>query len=238
MMTDCVEQKDRWAWPGLLAAMVAVMLVVLANASVAGDEKTPQSLLFDAPYLTQLKVPSSLNYSYRHETTADKDFGKSFEDTVAVNVGKNDKPGGLNSVMLRMFSGKRQRDLGPHTDITGNPVIMMFLERDLWEMKRRVGGQPVYYRNLIRRALRAEADIKEDVGVFNGEDLKVHTITIRPFAGETKNARLNGMLNKIYEFTVAETVPGGILKIRSVVPAEKEGGAALVSDELAFIGLE
>ncbi|NNE23943.1 MAG: hypothetical protein HKN11_15180 [Rhizobiales bacterium] len=232
------EKKSILATPVRRQLFAAAVLLQLAVPVSAGELGTPQALLFDAPYLKQLAVPSALNYSYRHSTSAEKTFGKPFEDTIAVNVEKNDKPGGLNSVMLRMFSGKRQRDLGPHIDITGNPIIMVFLERDLWEMKRRVGGEPVYYRNMIRRAFRDAAKVEKNTAEFNGQNISVQTVTIMPFTGEKDRASMQKLLNKIYEFTVADVVPGGILSIRSTVPAEQEGNAALVSDELAFVGIE
>ena len=233
-----IEKKSKFARLTRLRFIAAAMLLQLAVPVSAGEVATSQALLFDAPYLKQLTVPSALNYSYRHSTSAEKTFGKPFEDTIAVNVGRNDKPGGLNSVMLRMFSGKRQRDLGPHVDMTGNPIIMVFLERDLWEMKRRVGGEPVYYRNMIRHAFRKAAKVEKSTAEFNGQDIAVHTVTIRPFTTEKERGSMKSLLSKSYEFTVADKVPGGILKIRSIVPGEQDGSAALVSDELTFVGIE
>lgn len=210
----------------------------LALGSVAAEgADNPQKLLFDTPYLQQLKPPSSLNYTYKHEAADPKQFGKPFTDTIAVDLAKPDNPAHVNQVTMRIFTGERARKLGPNVDMKGNPIIMIFLERDLWEMKRRVGGEPIFYRNKIRRALRDAATVEKVDVNFKGKTVPGHKVTITPFAGETQNRRMERFLKKRYEFVVADAVPGGYVKVRSSVPAE-DGGAALVADELTYSTLD
>ena len=40
---------------------------------------------------------------------------------------------------------------------------MMFLERDVWQMKQRIGGSPSFFRNRIRKALRESAKVERTV---------------------------------------------------------------------------
>ncbi|MGI9462700.1 MAG: hypothetical protein ACR2OM_02100 [Aestuariivirgaceae bacterium] len=232
---DKCAGNSRLAWLGLALAAVFACAISFARAD---ETATPQKLLFDAPYLSKLNVPSALHYSYQHTTSAEKAFGKSFTDTIEIDVGANDNDGGINSVIMRIFTGERQRQLGPHLNLTGNPVIMIFLERDLWEMKQRIGGKAVYYRNRIRRAFRETAKIEKGQAEFDGKTIPVHKVTIKPFTGEQGQRRMQKFLNKSYEFTVGEAVPGGILKVRTVLPADEAESAAIVSDELTFVGVK
>ena len=213
-------------------------ILILFGAAAAQAADTPQKLLFDTPYLTELKVPSSLSYTYRHQAAEAKQFGKPFTDTIAIDLSKPDNPAHVNQVSMRIFTGERARALGPNVDMKGNPIIMIFLERDLWEMKRRVGGEPIFYRNKIRRALREAATVEKVELAFEGKKVPGHKVTITPFADETENRRLERFLQKRYEFTVAAAVPGGFYKVRSSVPLKGESGKALVEDELTYSKLE
>ena len=234
MSMQMVRQFARY---GSFCAMIAAVMM-LGNAAAVQAADTPQKLLFDTPYLTQLKLPSSLSYTYRHDAAEAKQFGKPFTDTIAIDLSKPDNPAHVNSVSMRIFTGPRGRELGPNVDMKGNPIIMIFLERDLWEMKRRVGGEPIFYRNKIRRALREAAKVEPVELSFEGKTVPGHKVTITPFIGETDNRRLARFLKKSYEFVVADAVPGGFYKVRSLVPAEADGGKALVEDEVIYSKIE
>ena len=73
---------------------------------------------------------------------------------------------------------------------------------------------------------------------FEGKTVPGHKVTITPFIGETDNRRLARFLKKSYEFVVADAVPGGFYKVRSLVPAEADGGKALVEDEVIYSKIE
>ena len=214
------------------AGLVTAGLMFAPLAAQGAD--SPQKLLFDTPYLEQLKLPSSLTYTYKHQAADPKQFGKPFTDTIAVDLSKPDNPSHVNSVSMRIFTGQRARALGPNVNMKGNPIIMIFLERDLWEMKRRVGGEPIFYRNKIRRALRDKATVEKIDVSFAGKTVPGHKVTITPFADETQNRRLARFLKKRYEFVVADAVPGGFVAVRSSVPPEDGGDKALVEDELTY----
>lgn len=217
-------------------ALAAALALGTFQALVpAKASETAQKLLFDTPYLQQLKLPSSLNYTYRHDAAETRLFGKPFTDTIAVDLNKPSNPAHVNSVSMRIFTGERARSLGPNVDMKGNPIIMIFLERDLWEMKRRVGGEPIFYRNKIRKALREQAKVEKIQIDFEGKAVPAHKVTITPFVTETANRRLEKYLNKRYEFVVADAVPGGFVSVRSAVPQAEANAKALVEDEVTFL---
>ncbi len=222
----------------VLSAALAVSAVITWGQPTLADNSTSrvQSLLFDNPYLTQLALPSSLTYTYNHRTSEEKRFGKAFTDTISIDVAQDTEH--ANSVSLRIFTGPRERRLGPHHAMKGNPIIMIFLEHDLWETKHQVGGVPVYYRNKIRKALREAAQVSKIQSEFGGKLVPAHRVTITPFKDEKDNHRLREFLNKSYEFTVSDAVPGGYLKVRSIVPDGDTPGAFLVEDELSFLHLK
>lgn len=218
-----------------LVLICAAWLWFAASPGAAAADS--QSLLFDAPYLERLAPPKTLSYSYRRKTGNQQIFGRSFEDMILVRVAKSDRRDGLNTVSLEVFTGEHQRRLGPHADMRGNPVLMVFLELDLWHMKRRAGGTPVYFRNMIRKAFRDSASIERVAIDFGGRSVSAHKVTIRPFVEDQNALRLKDFRAKTYEFTVSDAVPGGIYQIRTWIP-EPDGGGLLIEDMMVFAGVD
>ena len=184
-------------------AYFAAATLIMAAAPKPGETATSQSLLFDTPYLEGLAVPQTLSYSFQRKTDNEKVFGAPIDDVIRLKVAKSTQDDGLNSVSLEVFTGEKQRVLGPHADMRGNPVLMAFLELDLWHMKRRVGGVPVYFRNSIRRAFRDSATVEEIEIDFKGKTVPAHKITIKPFIKDpqcTPHAGLSREGLRIYRF--------------------------------------
>ncbi len=211
--------------------------VSLGTAATPNAEPTAtsQSLLFDASYLERLALPQTLSYSYRRKTENEKVFGAPIDDVIRMKVAKSKQSDGLNSVLLEVFTGERQRRLGPHADLRGNPVLMAFLELDLWYMKRRIGGVPIYFRNSIRKAFREAATVETIEIEFEGRAVPAHRVTIKPFIKDPNAPRLRDYRAKVYEFTVSDSVPGGFYTIHAWVP-KSEGDGVLIDDLMTFTG--
>jgi hypothetical protein len=217
------------AAPMLLAAALA-----LPGGARGGEQDTAQDLLFDNGYLTAMTLPASLVYRFEHRTSDEATFGKPFSDSVHLNV---DEPTGqhtLNNVRLDIFPETRNRQIGPFFDVSGNPVIMVFLERDLHDTLRRVRASPVLFRNTIRKAMR-EAAVIDDVDIsLNGETVSGKRVTIAPFAGEAVPPQLAELGGKRYQFTVSDAVPGGFYEIVSILEDLQDGNRVLVTDRLKY----
>lgn len=203
----------------------------------AGQTATSQALLFDAPYLERLAPPQTLSYSYRRRTANEKVFGLPIDDIIRIRIAKSKKDDGLNSVSLEIFTGEKQRRLGPHADMQGNPVLMAFLELDLWHMKRRIGGVPVYFRNSIRKAFRESAAVETVEIEFEGRAVAAYKVTIKPFVEDPNAPRLRDFRQKVYEFIVSDSVPGGFYRIRAWVP-KSDGEGSLIDDTMTFASIE
>jgi hypothetical protein len=197
----------------------ALLVGGAAGLSAATEEAAPsaQSLLFDANYLQPLAAPSRLVYSYATKTADEKLFGKDFEDEVALRLAPSADGAGDKDVFVDVFTGDRQRVLGPLTHVTGNPIIMMFLERDVSQMNMHVGGQPVYFRNVIRLAFREAAKLEPATVDWEGKQVSATKVTIRPFVNDSNGERMQLFRSKTYEFIVSDAVPGGIYQLHSTM---------------------
>lgn len=216
-----------------LAFVLAGLPFQIAHGSEAD---TAQKLLFDNPYLTALKPPAELAYRFEHSTVDETAYGKTFTDQILIGIGPPSGKYTLNTVSLDIFTESRNRKLGPMSDVRGNPIIMVFLERDMFQMKRRVQGAPSVFRNIIRRAMRDNADI-EDVEIrFGDAEHAAKRITIMPFEGDHNPPQFGEIGKKSYQFTVSNAVPGGIYEIVSRLPNLENPAEELVVDRIIFIG--
>lgn len=203
----------------LLVPGLMLTLGVSAQLPAATDQEAPsaQSLLFDANYLLPLSAPSRLVYSYSHKSGDPERFGKGFDDEVALKLSASANGGGEKDVVVDMFTGDRERVIGPITRVSGNPIIMMFMERDVSQMNMHVGGQAVYFRNVIRMAFRDKAVLEPAAFTWEGKQVNGTKITIQPFLADPHGERMQLFRTKTYEFIVSDAVPGGIYEVHSVV---------------------
>jgi len=216
-----------------LAVACAVAGFSVHNANSSEPETAPM-LLFDNPYLESISPPAELAYRFEHSTADEETYGKAFADDVRIGLDPPEGEYTLNSVTLDIFSESRKRQIGPLSDVRGNPVIMVFLERDVFQMKRRVQGSPVLFRNTIRKALRESATV-EDVDIeYAGRTVAAKRVTILPFDGDRIPQQFAEFRNKSYHFTVSEAVPGGFFEIVSQLPDPENQGKTLVSDRMVF----
>lgn len=217
----------------LLAAALALP-GALPGGARADEQDTAQALLFDNAYLKAMTPPASLVYRFEHHTSDEAAFGEPFSDSVRLNLGEPTGDHTLNNVRLDIFPETRDRQIGPFFDVSGNPVIMVFLERDLHDTLRRVRASPVLFRNTIRKAMR-EAAVIDDVDIsLDGRTVPAKRVTIAPFAGEAVPPQLAELSGKRYQFTVSDAVPGGFHEIISTQTDPQDGDRVLVTDRMTY----
>jgi hypothetical protein len=208
-------------FPKFLLAALLLALAVPSALPAATEPESPsaQSLLFDANYLLPLAAPSRIVYSFSHKTADPERFGQGFEDEVALKLSPSEGGDGAKDVTVDMFTLDRHRErvIGPLTRVSGNPIIMMFLERDVTQMNRHIGGQPVYFRNVIRMAFRDKARLEPASFSWEGRQVNGTRIVIQPFMGDPNGERMALFRSKTYEFIVSDAVPGGIYQMHSTV---------------------
>ena len=216
----------------LLLPGILIALGIPAQLTAATDQDAPsaQGLLFDANYLLPLAAPSRIVYAYSHKSSDPERFGKGFDDEVALRLSASPDGAGHKDVLVNMFTGARERVLGPLTRVTGNPIVMAFLERDVSEMNMHVGGQSVYFRNVIRLAFREHAKLEPATFSWDGKPVNGTKIVIQPFLGDPNGERMQLFRTKTYEFIVSDAVPGGIYEMHAVVGDDRPDSKAPALD--------
>ncbi len=227
---------------GVRAALLSVVCMVLSGysgtvtaESVVATNEQPSlaaTYLFDRPHLGEITKPAVLRYKFARKSELDDGF----EDTIDVSINAIGK-GGRRDTSMVFFTGTRQRPYPDLTDFLGNPIVIMFLQRDVWELSRTRGGQARYFRYRIRQALREAATVEPMTIQTAAGPVDAQRISIKPYENDRYRRRLDEFEFKTYEFVVSADVPGEIYMIRTVVPAAASKGAdapALVEETAVF----
>ena len=225
----------------LLNIVVSMILVTLPGAVYPTDKETfsaANTELFLTDHLSKVKTPSSLLYDFHKSGT----LGEGFSDTVEIRFAET-PAADEKRVEIVFFTGERSRAVQPMTVSDGNPVVMMFLQREVNEMDRLTGGTWRHFQKMIKLALENKAEITEVKVPYGNQASPGLKIRITPYRDDPLRDKFENFADRYYEFTLSSAVPGYVYQIRTVDPdanAEDKKAAdanPLVEETLTFRAL-
>ncbi len=222
----------------MFAMFVFVAGVTCAPALHAAESpisEAEQKVFLD-DHLHGVAAPAVVRYRFSKSGTLEK----SFDDAVMLTIKPNGRA--ARTVEVSYLTGEHKVMLPVVEDAKANPVILYFLEQDVREMHRRLGGSENYFRRRIRLALAEAAQVRPLSVLVNGKQVAASEVVIRPYMDDPMTARLGPFANKSYAFTLSDQVPGGVVQVRSRVDADAaaKGGSApqegtlLLDESLSF----
>ena len=214
----------------MAAALTLPWQLAAAQGPAAPENKqdfsAAERLLLMSDQLHMLKPPATLNYSYRKSGSLEPGF------TDSVNLKLARLPDGKCCQASGDFlTGERRTPLPEVEQAQGNPVILFFLERDIREMQRLTKGSTVYFRKRIRMALYEAAKVSDARYTYKGKTVTGKEIVINPYKDDPNRAKFEKFTGKQYVFSLSDDVPGGVVAIRTQIPAAA-GADALLEEEL------
>ncbi|MCB1908620.1 MAG: hypothetical protein KDH15_14720 [Rhodocyclaceae bacterium] len=199
--------------------LLALTVWLEPSAATAGDFSDAERAVFVDEHLRGVDDPRRLRYDF----VLREDAAAVIEDSVTLDVRTDAERGRV--VSAEFLHGERRLALPEVDHAAANPVVLFFLERDVREMRRRLGGMENYFRKRIRLALAGDARIEPVSFEYGGRRLEGTQVAVSPYRDDPNRRRFRGMERKRYEFTLSELVPGGIFRLRtSVEPAPGERG--------------
>jgi len=214
----------------MLAGLLLAAVPALAQTTrPAGEEplSPAQILLFETPHLKSIEHPMTLEYSFHRVGPG------AFDDRVLERIGQI-HPDGTKYVSIDFLSGDHHQFFPAVDDFRGNPLLMLFLEHDVQQMKAQIGVAAAYFRDRVRDAFVDQATIENVSISLDGKAVPARRITMRPFASDARFAGLPAVQNKTYVFVLADAVPGMLQELRVDVPADPSVGAPALSEQIVF----
>jgi hypothetical protein len=198
------------------AALVTSLVAAGFLLSVAAMAGAPSAveLLFERKHLVALEGGSEITYRFERATSDPKMLGEPFSDTIRLTITAV-APTGTREVALHIFTGDRARGVHNVPDLTGNPVLVLFLDRAVANMSRLAGGSRPYLKDRMRAGLRDKALLEPITITYAGKTLDAFRITVTPFVGDANAAKMLGYDGAKLTLVVSEAVPGLFVELTS-----------------------
>lgn len=183
-------------------------------------------------HLLNIAEPTRLHYEFKKGGS----YEEGFIDDVYLDVVKFNEDGSRDTV-VDFFSAERKQAATPSnvSSVTGNPVIGMYLQGDIYEMQRLTSG---HWRYFLRQIKLAMADSNESTPVtveLNGQEYASEKIVIWPFENIKNKDRLGKFSKKRYEFIMSDDIPGKLYQIHSLVINQDDPSAdPLIAETLTL----
>jgi len=186
-------------------------------------------------HLLNIEQPARLHYEF--EKTGSYEEG--FIDDIYLDIVKINKDG-TRDAALDFFTEERRQKVSPSNveKITGNPVIGIYLQGDVYEMSRYTEGGWKYFHRQIKLAI-ADNNESEPVTIeLNGKEYQGEKITLYPFEKIPKKSRLREFSDKRYEFILSDEIPGKLYQIWTVINDAENPSVPLVEERLTLVNVE
>lgn len=197
----------------LIISLSGFWLTVQASENEEFSEAN--NLLFTLDHLGNITTPASLNYHFVKSGTVESGF----EDDIKLNY-KPAKSVENRGVEVTLFSGDRNRWTPGFNGSKGNPLLTIFLQRDIHEMNRLTDGLWRHFQKRIKLSLENNAKIQAINFEFDGKQYQGKEIIIHPYLDDPYNKRFKKYAGKYYIFTLSDSLPGMLYQIRAVTPGE------------------
>ena len=208
-----------------------------ANAEVAAVAKpTSVDILFERKHLTNVGAGTDLVYKFERTVSATDLLGQPFADDIKVEVKKvaND---GSRTVLVKVFSGDRAREPQPIDELTGNPVLVVFLDRAVSSYMSVAGGKTPYLKDKFRTALRERATVDQVKVKLGDKTVDAHRVSVSPYAADLNAPKMRGYENSKFSFVVSEAVPGQFVELLATYENTAKGAPRL-EERTLMVGAE
>lgn len=201
----------RWA-----ASLLTLM--TLAATPAAATAQTVADAVFGPGLLRDTAAPVTLHYRYERRGESPGDAA-----TAPITMEIREAVAGGKEIRLDMFEGAARRQPEPMAASEQNPLILVFLQRDVMQMGNLTGGAAGYFQSRIRQAFTAPAAASPVEIDIAGSRQPATRLTIQPFKDDPRIGQFPKFRDKAYEFTVADAVPGGLWRIATRTPDPADG---------------
>ena len=186
--------------------------------------------LFIDEHLKTISEPSRIYYKFSKESTRED----SFNGNVVLNIVKIDDDK-TKHITFRYLKGRNKVRFPPQIGAKGNPVFMLFFERDARDMQRLTGGNALFFRSRIRHSI-AATDVEDIEFKFNGKNYSGKQISFQPFLKTELKNRVSRYKTKKFVVTLSEDIPGYIYKIETFIK-DLDDPDDMVKETLIFQGI-
>ncbi len=211
------EKRTKWGTEEFKLELIKEM----SSANVA---------LFIDEHLRTITEPSRIYYKFSKESTREDNF----IGNVVLNIIKVENDN-TKHITFRYLKGRNKVRFPPQIGAKGNPVFMLFFERDARDMQRLTGGNALFFRSRIRHTI-AATEVKDVEFEFQGNNFSGKQISFQPFLETKLKNRVSRYKTKKFVLTMSEEIPGYIFKIETYIK-DMDDPTDIVNEILQYQGI-
>lgn len=205
---------------------VAVMAGPYQDVRAATAAPAATALLFDAPHLSNVSNGTTLSYAFERQVSEPKLLGEPFKDDIKVDVVKEGE-NGTRTVVVKVFTGERGRPAQNIDGMTGNPLLVVFLDRAVNNIAMLSGGNRPYLKHKIKTSFTSVAKVEPVDIAYGGGTVKGNRIAVKPFVGDANALKMMGYDGMTLEIVVSDKVPGHFVAFESHYESPMKGSPKL-----------
>jgi hypothetical protein len=184
-----------------------------ASAALAEAAKpTPVDILFERKHLSNAAAGTDLVYRFERTVTNPDLLGQPFSDEIKIEV-KKVEPSGSRTVVVKVYTGERARDPQAIDDLTGNPILVVFLDRAIASYMSVAGGKVAYLKDKFRTALRERSTVDPVKIKLADKTVDGYRVSIAPYSGDLNAQKMRGYENSKFSIVVSDAVPGQFVEL-------------------------
>jgi hypothetical protein len=190
-------------------------------------------LLWHGDHLANIKKPLSLYYEFVKSGSLEGGF----TDSIYLKILELNEDGSKNA-MLDFFTAEKQQVVTPDnvTNITGNPILGIYMQGDVYEMNRLTEGHWRHFQKSIKISLREDAIVEPTIFTFNGKEYKGRKMSFSPYLNDPHRRDFEKYAEKSYEFIFSDDIPGSLYQITTIIPDKsKESAEPLLLETITLV---
>lgn len=211
----------------MLAGLVATGGVATTSmAAAAAPAPAATAVLFDAAHLKNMKAGEEAIYNFERNGSDQKLLGENFKDTIRVKVDEV-ADDATRTVSVDVFTADRARPTQHIAGMTGNPLLVVFLDRAISNFASLAGGSRPYLKNRFKQQLATASTVEPVVIDYKGQKIEGYRVKVSPFVGDPSALKMQGYDGSSFEIVVSEKLPGHFAETRAVYSAPTDGSLKL-----------
>lgn len=191
-----------------------------------------EAKLWLSDHLRNISLPGRLYYEFVKRGS----YEEGFTDAVYLDITQINEDGSKNA-SLEFFTAERaQKTAGADnlTHITGNPVLVVYMQGDVYEMNRLTNGNWRHFQRRIKLAFSESAEIEPVTFEYGGKPVAGEKISIKPYLTDPRRGQFEQFARKVYEFVLSDQVPGTLYQIKTVIPDNLPDREPLIEEVLTL----
>ena len=237
--TNRENDVKTFATIALAASTICAAFAGLAPTAAAADPAKPVAatdMLFERRHLDNVPVGQKLAYRFDRTVSKPDVLGRPFADDITIDIKQiaDDK---TREVAIKVFTGERARDVQVIDGMTGNPILVVFLDRSVASYMAVAGGKLPYLKERYRAALRDRATVEPVTVKLADKTVPGSRITITPYSGDPNASRMQGYENSRFQMVVSDAVPGHFVELVASYENTNKDAPTFV-ERVAMVGAE